>query len=115
MPAATRTSAARRRGWVPSWILVVALIVLPLFPFTVFVVRPSRPHAVVVVKGHRDAAAEATVNAQLADPVKARRLIKARRATRHLTPGMAVLGLAVPGAWVALFAIVGRRGFALHV
>jgi hypothetical protein len=111
----TRRSTSRPRGWLPSWILVAALIILPLFPFAVFVIRLGRPHAVVVVKGRRDAIAEARVNAQLADPATARRMIKQGRARRHLTPATTVLGLAVSGMWVALFGVVGRRGFALHV
>jgi hypothetical protein len=86
-----------------------------LFPFTAFVVRLGRPHAVVMVKGRRDAAAEAKVNAQLADPVTARRMIKQGRAGRHFTPRFVIVGLAVPGVWIALFGVLGRRGFALRV
>ena len=93
----------------PNWILVAALIILPLFPFVVFVTNVGRPRPVAVQVGR------SAVKARLSDPAAARRFIKERRADRHLTPGIAIVGLSVPIAWVALFAVVGRRGFALRV
>lgn len=107
--------APRRRGILPSWILLAALIVLPVFPFSVFVVHVGRGRPVVIDHGQRDTVAEARLAARFADPVEARRFIKEGRAHRHLTPGIAMLGLAVPAFWVALFGVVGRRGFALRV
>jgi hypothetical protein len=99
----------------PNWILVVSLIVLAVFPFTVFVIHVGRGQAVVVANGHRDSLAEARLAARLADQVESRRFIKEGRARRHVTPGVAIVGLAVPAFWVALFGVVGRRGFALRV
>jgi hypothetical protein len=91
--------------------LVAALIIMPLFPFVVFAIRVGRERPVAVDARRRSPGVEA----KLSDPAAARRFIKERRADRHLTPGIAIAGLAVPLVWVAAFAVVGRRGFALRV
>jgi hypothetical protein len=92
-------------------VLVTALVILPLFPFVVFTMHIGRDRPIIVRDGRRDTVAEQV----LSTPASLRQFTKERRGERHLTPGIAVIGMMVPLIWVAAFALVGRRGFALRV
>lgn len=108
----TQIRLSPKRGWLPNWVLLAALAILPLFPFVAFArhIGPDRP-IIVFRDGRRDTVTER----MLSTPARVRQFTKVGRARRHLTPGIAVVGMVVPLTWVATFAVVGRRGFALRV
>jgi len=106
-----QTPRSPKRALLPNWVLLAALMILPVFPFIVFTTHIGRDRPIVFRDGRRDTATEQ----MLSTPARVRQFTKERRGGRHVTPGIAVVGMMVPLTWVAAFAVVGRRGFALRV
>ena len=107
------TSRVEPRGprpLIPFRILEIALVVLVLFPFSIFAIR-SRDQ--VLSRRIGNARSEAVLPTSAAD---ARARLKAQRAERRpRTAGNMIVDLIVPLFWVGVFAVVGRRIFALRL
>jgi hypothetical protein len=95
---------------IPFRVLEIALVVLVLLPFGIFVIR-SRDQ--VLSRRIGDGRSAATQPTSAAD---ARARLKTLRAQPRTRPaGFVVLALIVPLFWVGVFSVAGRRLFALRI
>jgi len=106
----SRMEVRRPRPLIPFRVLEIALVVLVLFPFSIFAIR-SREQVLSRRIGDGRSAAIQPVSA-----ADARARLKAQRAQRRpRTAGVVIVELIVPLFWTGVFAVVGRRIFALRL
>ena len=104
-------SSRGTRSVIPLRLLEIALVVLVLFPFSIFALRSKEQVLSRRIGDGRSAAVQPVTAAD------ARARLKTARAARR-TRGFAfisVLALMVPLFWVSVSAVAGRRLFALRI
>jgi hypothetical protein len=98
------------RPLIPFRVLEFALVILVLFPFSIFVIRSQRQLLSRRIGDGRSTAVMPT------DAGDARARLKELRARPRPRPAsVIVMSLLVPLFWIGVFGVAGRRLFALRI